>query len=127
MLILELKKAMDTKFEKLDFVYDEATNSISIPPKIPDIGDIVIIDDGDELLTHVGRFTHSHFGCYEDGFTDSERTAWTVRNLMKFLDDLFSDKIVMWGEAESFGGFHYLEYHTEHDKKGWLWSGELGN
>ena len=81
MLILELKKSISEKFKNLDFVYDEAGKSISIFPTNPSIGDIVIVDDGDELLTYIGRFTHSHFSCYEEGFTENERNFWLSQKI----------------------------------------------
>jgi hypothetical protein len=70
----------------------------------PEVGDIEISDDGDELTVVVGKFTHSHFDSHEQGISDGERAERICRSVLQFLDDLLADRIEMFGTHLRGGG-----------------------
>jgi hypothetical protein len=62
----------------------------------PDVGDIVISDDGYELTLEAGRFTHSHFSNYDEDLSETQRAERISEDVVQFLDDFFADRIVLW-------------------------------
>src|SRR3954451_1360141 len=59
----------------------------------PDVGDVVISDDGYELTLEAGRFTHSHFSNYDEDLSETQRAERISEDVVQFLDDLFADRI----------------------------------
>lgn len=97
---------------------------ITIPAAHPEIGDLVLQDDDDEVTAFVGRFTHSHFSNYED-IPTAEKERIIAENVVAFLDDLFADRIVMWGSHRGMGGWHSIDAHSlpSVGRKKYVWSG----
>jgi hypothetical protein len=60
----------------------DARGSIVVPAAHPGVGDVTIMDDGDELTVYVGDITHGHF----------ESTG----KIVEFLEWLFADRVLMW-------------------------------
>jgi hypothetical protein len=97
----------------------------------PDVGDIVISDDGFELTLEAGRFTHSHFYNYDQDLSETEKAERISEDVVQFLDDLFADRIVLWGSNDSSGGW----YPRDEPRSGfwsgrgelYVWSGPLRN
>jgi hypothetical protein len=71
----------------------------------PDVGDLEIHDDGDELTVIAGNFTHGHFSNYKDGVPESEKYEAIITELLAFLDDVFADQMVLWGSHDTSGGW----------------------
>jgi len=100
------------------------------PPQItisgihPEVGDIVFYDDGDEITVLVGHFTHSHFSNY-DQVPIPEKEQAIAEQTVTFLEDLFSDRIVMWGSHGTSGGWRSIDYKEDkaRKKREYLWSG----
>lgn len=103
-------------------------NPCAIFPAVhPDVGNVEIYDDGDELTVVVGNFTHGHFSKYNfhDEYSDDEKEQEIVEQVATFLDDLFADRVVLWGSHRSSGGWYYPEY-AEHEwryENEYVWSG----
>jgi hypothetical protein len=76
------------------------------PAVHPEVGDIQIFDDGDELTVVAGNFTHGHFECYDINTKDPARSEQIVANIVAFLEDLFSDRMVLWGSHKGSGGWY---------------------
>jgi hypothetical protein len=96
----------------------------------PEVGDIEVQDDGDELTVTLGRFTHSHFANHDEGITDSERADRIVDDLVLLLEDVFADRIEFFGSHETGGGFRMRcgrRDTLEANKKLYVWSGPLTN
>ncbi len=98
----------------------------------PEVGDIEIYDDGDELTVVVGKCTHSHFGNYDQGIADVERTMRISGTVVAFLDDLFADRIEMYGSHLGGGGTRVrdggsrgLVSRALFGSKTYVWSGPL--
>ena len=97
--------------------------------KHPEVGDVVIDEDGDELIVSVGNITHGHFGSYESGLSEVEHQAAIAYDLIAFLDDLFADRVLLftatWG-----GGWTLIEDVEERKlhspRRRWFkWSGPI--
>lgn len=68
----------------------------------PEVGDIEIYDDGEEITVGYGNFTHCHYGKHS-----ARSNAWeseAVEAVIADLDALFSDRLRMWGSHEGSGG-----------------------
>lgn len=131
MLLQILTKKLKTEFPELNFSVDENNAIVTIPPKHPDVGSIVIEQDNDELIVGVGKFTHWHCGCYESELSEQEKALSIAEDISNFLADLFNDKIVMWGSHEEGGGFYTVNEppnstsSTDKQRIKWVWSGVL--
>jgi hypothetical protein len=67
----------------------------------PDVGDVSITDDGDEITLHLGIFTHTHIGL---GEKSQDKVADSV---IALLTDLFNDNLVLWrSPTDGAGGFY---------------------
>jgi hypothetical protein len=91
-----------------------------------DVGDIQIYDDGDELTVVAGKFTHGHFSNY-DALSAEQKAHQITDDVVAFLDDLFADRIVLWGSHEGSGGWHKREAASTLHKsaKSYVWSGPM--
>ena len=106
-----------------------STQFASFEPKHPDVGSVIIEEDGNELIVFVGNITHGHFGSYEDSLSPAEHEAVIIHELIGFLEDLFEDRYLVfkgrWG-----GGWAPVEDVTEKKlhsrRRRWFkWSGPL--
>lgn len=91
----------------------------------PDVGDIQIYDDGDELTVVAGNFTHGHFSNYDESRGVEEKELQIVDAVADFLEDLFADRIVLWGSQRGSGGWYYPEHAGDdpgHEREH-VWSG----
>jgi hypothetical protein len=75
---------------------------IRFPAAHPEVGDIEIYDDGDELTVVYGHFTHCHYDAY--GSTSDDWRLDAVNAVVVDLEALFSDRLRMWGDHKSAGG-----------------------
>jgi hypothetical protein len=101
------------------------------PAVHPEVGDVEIYDDGDELTLVAGNFTHSHFSKYNfDGeYSDDLKEKEIVEEVATFLNDLFSDRVVLWGSHQGGGGWYY-PHHGNTDQRHqneYVWSGPRPN
>ena len=108
-----LLKLTNTKikenFPDLTFEINNKDSSITIPAKIKEIGELVIVDDKTELTVYIGSLTHCHFDCYEEYYSESQKQEYIVESVIEFLIDLFNNEIVVWKYNDSSGGFYYIE------------------
>jgi hypothetical protein len=65
-----------------------------IPAKHPDVGDMTIYDDGDELTIEIGHKHHTHISAYNYGsYAEEERLAMVARAAADFADDVMRDRV----------------------------------
>jgi hypothetical protein len=102
---------------------------IAFPAIHPDVGDLEIYDDGDELTVVAGKFTHGHFSNYDDALSMEQKAAQISDEVATFLEELFADRIVLWGSHEGAGGWHKRGERaaSQNDAKEYVWSGPLAN
>ena len=123
MLYEALKLRLKRNFRHWSFSSDDENKLISIPPKHPDVGSLDIQDDYDELTIFVGNFTHWHSGYFNEAEEDLEQLNEIVTDVAEYLEDMFNDKIFMWGSASKGGGTQAIEDGFKTKKNGYVWSG----
>jgi hypothetical protein len=79
--------------------------AVVFPAIHPEVGDIKIYDDGSELTLVAGNFTHGHFSDFDTKDPD-EAEQNIVDDVLRFLERLFADQIVLWGSHQSRGGWY---------------------
>jgi len=77
----------------------------SFPAVHPEVGDLRIDDDGDELTISVGQLTHGHFTPGNCGRPAHEKEEEVIERVLQFLDEVFHDRIEFW-TAGKCGGWH---------------------
>ena len=82
---------------------------VRFPGIHPGIRGVSIYDDGDELTLCVDDLTHGHFNEYTEGLPEDEREQRIVENAVEFLEALFADKVVVWGQ-QHMGGWYRPEW-----------------
>jgi len=97
---------------------------ITIPASHPQVGDVVLQDDENEITAFVGNFTHSHFANYDD-ISTAEKERIIAEDVVTFLDELFADRIVMWGSHRGMGGWQSIDSPSllSVGRKKFVWSG----
>lgn len=68
-----------------------------------ELGELKVWDDGDEVRVGIGELTHIHITAYEsepyDADLSMEETSKRVaKEVVKFLEDFFAERIVVWVE-----------------------------
>ena len=77
----------------------------SFPAAHPEVGDLHIDDDGDELTISVGQLTHGHFSPITYQTPSQKSDEEIIERLIAFLDEVFNDQIEFW-TAGRMGGWH---------------------
>jgi hypothetical protein len=84
----------------------EGTQPIAtFPAAHPEVGDLHIDDDGDELTFTVGELTHGHFTPINYQTPSQEKEEELIERVTEFLDEVFADRIEFW-TADGAGGWH---------------------
>jgi hypothetical protein len=95
----------------------------------PEVGDVQIYDDGDEVTLIAGNFTHGHFSSYDDTLSPEQKAEDISEDVASFLEDLFADRIVLWGAHDRAGGWYKVADEPSafwaHGEQKYLWSGPL--
>ena len=123
MLYEAMKKEMESQFPSLQFSTDDEKKLISIPPVCNDVGSIDIQDDYDELTVFVGNFTHWHCDYFNEKSGNPDEVKEIVTEVAEYLQDMFNDKIFMWGSSMKGGGTQLIEDGFKTKKQGYVWSG----
>lgn len=85
-------------------LYPEESRFLVYPCEHPDVGDLEIFDDGNEVTVLIGRFTHAHFDCYDKGVSESEKVTRICDDVVDFLEELFADRLELYGSHSRGGG-----------------------
>ncbi|MCP5158719.1 MAG: hypothetical protein H6975_04760 [Gammaproteobacteria bacterium] len=123
MLYEAMKKEIESQFPSLQFSTDDEKKLISIPPVCSEVGSIDIQDDYDELTVFIGNFTHWHCGYFDEKSGNLDEVKEIISEVAEYLQDMFNDKIFMWGDALKGGGTQLIEGDFETKKQGYVWSG----
>jgi len=78
--------------------------SVVFPAEHPEVGDIEIYDDGDEVTAYLGRFTHVHFFNYDENLPEEQAAEKIADDVVAFLKRLFADEVVLLGSHKTGGG-----------------------
>lgn len=80
------------------------------PAACAEVGEVQIFDDGDEATLVIEHVSHSHFNPYDYGLTAAERAQWITREVVEFLRELFSDRVLLWTAPQrGSGGWRLLD------------------
>ena len=110
MLSQLLLPVLRARFPDRGLVAGEPPEPLRTFPGIhPGIRGVSIYDDGDELTVRVDDLTHGHFAEYTEGLSEPEREQCIVDSSVEFLDALFADKVVVWGQ-QHMGGWYRPEW-----------------
>jgi hypothetical protein len=106
----------------------EGTQPIaSFPAAHPEVGDLLIDDDDEELTISVGELTHGHFIPNDYRLASQEKDEDLIERVMQFLDQIFDDRIEFWTEGKA-GGWHVRRGkpigHWPNRRR-FVWSGPL--
>jgi hypothetical protein len=88
------------------WAFTATSQSVKFDAIHPDVGGIEIDEDGPELIVSVGNFTHAHFGNYDRSLSQEQAAEIITDNVLSFLEDIFTDRIVMWGSHRGGGGYY---------------------
>lgn len=106
MLSQLLLPVLRVRFPDRGLVASEPPDPCAVFPGVHQgIRGVSIYDDGDELTLCVDDLTHGHFSEYAEGLSEPERERRIVESVVEFLDALFADKIVVWGQ-QHMGGWY---------------------
>jgi hypothetical protein len=108
-----------------------STLRVIFPAINSSVGDLEILDEGNDVTLIYGKFTHDTFGVdrYPPN-TESEIAELdeTVECFLRHLEALFCDRVVMWRESSTDFGFCELSRDDEWLPSGrryYVWSGPL--
>ena len=74
------------------------------PEKHSDVGSVRLYDEGDEVTLVLGKFTHVHFSWDDQRLTHDQRASKIASDVLEFLDNLFADKVELYGGNFTGGG-----------------------
>lgn len=103
-----LIRALRARFPERGLQTGQRPEPVAVFPGLhPGIEAVSIYDDGGELTVSIDPLTHGHFGEYADGMSERERLERVVANVIEFLDALFADQVVVWGQWNVGGGWYF--------------------
>lgn len=102
-LFLDLVAAVRAADLGVPFHVSHDGASLVFPDPTGSFGDIVMEDDGEEIIAIFGQFTHSHLCCYEE-IDPAEKHARIVETAISKLKQVFSGEIVFYGSHATGGG-----------------------
>lgn len=122
-------KALESEFGDGVRINCESKEFAVFEAKHPRVGNVIIGDDGDEIIVSIGDITHGHFGSYESGLSSEEHEEVIAESVVSFLVDLFTDKYFLHKSKWS-GGWTRFDMIAETDmqspKVQWFrWSGPI--
>jgi hypothetical protein len=100
----------------------------SFPAAHPEVGDLRIDDDDDELTISVGQLTHGHFSPRNYQLPSQEKEEELIERVLEFLNEVFHDRIDFWTAGKS-GGWHPREGEPvapRPNMRKFVWSGPVG-
>jgi hypothetical protein len=101
---------------------------VSFPAAHPDVGDLRIHDDIDELMVEIGKLTHGHFISYDDTVSRDANEAMIVARVVEFLESVFADRIEFFVSGRTGGGWRergILGPVGNPNERVFVWSGPL--
>jgi hypothetical protein len=99
----------------------------SFPAAHPEVGDLLIDDDDEELTISVGELTHGHFIPRDYRLLSQEKDEDLIERVIEFLDQIFDDRIEFWTEGKA-GGWHARRetpLGRWPNRRRFVWSGPL--
>jgi hypothetical protein len=117
--------------------FTKGTNSkliVSFPPAHDEVGELRILDDGNEIIVEIGEISHGHFGSMNETATQEEAEQEIAENVADFVEAVFKGKYILWRTKQrGAGGWKHVDYISdsdilskfENDAIYFTWSGPL--
>jgi hypothetical protein len=108
-------------------IHDGKEPVATFPAAHPEVGDLRIDDDDDELTISVGELTHGHFSPKDYQLPSQEKEEDLIDRVLEFLVHVFDDRIEFWTEGKA-GGWHDLGGKPMGDwpnRRRFVWSGPI--
>ena len=129
MLSSLLTPALRERFPDRGLVAGESPGAVAAFPGIhPGIRGVSVFDDGHELTVVLDDLTHGHFSEYDGAVPEAERERRIVDAVVEFLEDLFADRVAVWGQS-NLGGWYRTDLGESSAPAGvpeFVWSGPRG-
>ncbi len=130
MLLNTVIRKLKLELPLLNLILDKEKHKITISAIYEGFGNIELDDDEDEITLFVGNFTHCHFGCNQEYLSEKEKAEMVAEEVVEFLNDLFNEKVTMYGSHGGGGGFKYRDERKGQEsrldmRQRWLWSGPI--
>lgn len=88
---------LEQKFGVSSFTKSTDPNLIaSFPPAHLDVGELRILDDGNEIIVEIGKISHGHFGSLNETATREEAEKKIVEKVADFIEAVFQGKCILW-------------------------------
>lgn len=128
MIVDKLIPRLRQRFPDRSVTFDAPPAPVAIfSASHPEVGDVQLFDEGNEVTLVAGPFTHGHFSDFAST-SPEEAERHIVDDVVEFLERLFADQIVMWGSHRGGGGWYDRNHDTSVKVAGplYVWSGPLG-
>jgi hypothetical protein len=92
------------------------------------IRQVAVYDDDSELTVVLDDLTHGHFSDYDCSGAEADREQRIIDAVVEFLNDLFADRVAVWGQHATGGGWYKVsvdEPRFDRGQPAFLWSGPL--
>lgn len=99
---------LSARFGEAAFRPGDAEEEIAVfPAAHPEVGSVVVSDDGDEVSVTIGSITHGHFNAFDYPLAQAAPIIATA--VADFLEALFADRVLLWSSRSgSSGGWREL-------------------
>ena len=104
-----LLRELTARFGQEAFLPGDRPEDIAVFPAVhPEVGPVIVSDDGDEASVTIGTITHGHFNDFD---LPVEAAALGIAvGVADFLESLFAGRVVLWkSRAGSRGGWYGLD------------------
>jgi hypothetical protein len=93
----------------------------------PEVGNVEIHEDGNEIIIYLGNFTHVHLANYDENLSKEQKSEKLAEDVVANLKNLFADQIILWGSHRGGGGCRERGEPSifKTHKKEYVWSGPL--
>lgn len=125
-----LLRRLQERFPQSAFASTPQT--VTFPSAHPDVGGIEIVEDGPELIVYLGNFTHAHFANYDESLSAEQAAESISENVITLLEDVFADRIVLWGSHRGGGGYYMRgeqpsSFFARNRGQEYVWSGPISS
>ena len=103
------------------YTVSDENEIMRIPAQAPEVGDLVVYDDGDELTVAVGKIHHCHFESYcVDAPTGEERQAIAAENAVEWVTAVINEHVQFRNEFQCGRVISGSSWRTQHHDGGRL-------